>query len=187
LEKIVEMQDKPSVSVVLGQQSGLRASDPAWLALDLANTVLGRSFTSRLMGNVRDRDGLTYGIGSRLAGDTFRHGMWFIRATFAPALLEKGLASTRRELDSWWKDGVTPAELDYRKSAVVGQFTVSLETSEGLAEQLLRCAERGFEVKWLDEFPGKVRALTLEEVNGAIKKQLDPEKMVIVKAGTLPK
>jgi zinc protease len=186
-EKIVAMADKPSVSVVIGQQSGVRASDSAWLALDLANTILGRSFTSRLMGNIRDREGLTYGIGSRLAGDTFRPGAWFIRATFAPALLEKGLASTRRELDSWHKDGVTAAELDYRKSAVVGQFTVGLETSEGLAAQLLLCAERGFEVAWLDEFPGKVHALTLEEVNAAIKKHLDPAKMVTVKAGTLDK
>jgi zinc protease len=147
--------------------------------------VLGRSFTSRLMGNVRDREGLTYGIGSKMANDTFRGGMWYIRATFAPALLERGLASTHRELSSWWKDGVTADELAYRKTAIAGSFAVSLETSDGLAEQLLRCAERGFEVSWLDEFPAKVRALTLEQVNAAIKKHLDPEKMVTVKAGTL--
>lgn len=184
-EKIVAMPDKTSVSVVIGMPTGVSAADPDWLALDLANTVLGRSFTSRLMGNVRDREGLTYGIGSKHAFDTFRGGAWYVRATFAPALLERGLASTRREITSWWKDGVTPAELDYRKSAIAGGFAVSLETSEGLAEQLLRCAERGFDVKWLDEFPAKVRALTLEQVNAAIKKHLDPSAMVTVKAGTL--
>jgi zinc protease len=137
------------------------------------------------MGNVRDREGLTYGIGSRHAYDTFRPGAWFVRATFAPALLERGLASTRREVESWWKDGVTADELAYRKSAIAGGFAVSLETTDGLSEQLLRCAERGFDVKWLDEFPTKVRALTLEEVNGAIKKHLDPAQMVTIKAGTL--
>ena len=184
-EKIVAMPDKTSISVLIGMPTGVRASDEDWLALDLANTILGRSFTSRLMGNVRDREGLTYGIGSKTSFDTFRGGAWFIRATFAPALLERGLASTHRELDSWWKDGVTPAELDYRKSAIAGSFAVSLETTDGLAEQLLRCAERGFEVKWVDEFPAKVRALTLEQVNAAIKKRLDPAKMVTIKAGTL--
>ncbi len=184
-EKIVNLPDKTSVSVILGMPSGVRASDSDYLALDMANTVLGRSFTSRLMGNVRDREGLTYGIGSKLAFDTFRGGAWYIRATFAPALLERGLASTHRELDSWWKEGVTADELDYRKSAIAGGFAVSLETSDGLAEQLLRCAERGFEVSWLDEFPGKIRALTLEQVNAAIKKHLDPAKMVTIKAGTL--
>ena len=132
---------------------------------------------------MRDREGLTYGIGAALAGDSFREGVWLIKATFAPALLDRGLASTRRELASWWRDGITADELAYRKSAAAGQFTVKLETTSGLTEQLLRCAERGFDVAWLDEFPSKVRALTLEQVNAAVKKHLDPEKMATVKAG----
>jgi zinc protease len=179
------LPDKSSVSVAIGQPSGLRVSDPDWLPLNIATGVLGRGFTSRLIGNVRDREGLTYGIGAGLAGDTFRPGVWITKATFAPALLDRGLASTRREIDSWWRDGVTADELEYRKGAAAGQFTVGLETTQGLAEQLLRCAERGFDVSWLDEFPGKVRALTTEQVNAALKKHLAPEKMVTVKAGTL--
>ncbi len=184
-ETTVELPDKSSVSVMIGQPSGLRASDPDWLAMNVATGILGRGFTSRLIGNVRDREGLTYGIGAALAGDAFRPGAWLTKATFSPALLERGLASTRREIDGWWRDGITADELEYRKSAAAGQFTVTLETSHGLAEQLLRCSERGLDVSWLDEFPAKVRALTLEQVNAALKKHLDPAKMVTVKAGTL--
>ena len=185
-EKTVQLPDKTSVSVVIGQPSGLRAGDADWLALNVGTGVLGRGFTSRLIGNIRDREGLTYGIGAGLAGDSFREGIWQTKATFSPALLDRGLASTRREIESWWRDGVTAGELEYRKSAAAGQFTVTLETTRGLAEQLLRCAERGFPVSWLDEFPGKVRDLTLEQVNDAIRKHLDPAKMVTVKAGTIP-
>ena len=83
------------------------------------------------------------------------------------------------------KAGITADELAYRKSTINGKFLVSLETTEGLAGQLLLCAQRGFEVKWLDDFSAKVMALTLEDVNAAIKKHLDPAKMVTVKAGTL--
>ncbi len=182
-DKTLKMPDKSSVSVIIGQATGIRADDPDWLPLQVANGVLGRGFTSRLVGNVRDREGLTYGIGSSLANDTFRGGAWIVRATFAPALLDRGIGSTMREVKSWWRDGITADELAYRKGAAAGLFTVSLETTHGLAEQLLRCAERGFEVKWLDEFPSKLRALTLEQVNSAIKKHLDPEKMSLVKAG----
>ena len=60
---------------------------------------------------------------------------------------------------------------------------MGLETTEGLADQLLRCVERGFAVSWLDEFPAKVEALTLEAVNVALKSHLTPNKMVTVKAG----
>ena len=184
-EKIVQLPDKSSVSVIIGQPSGLRTSDPDWLALNIATGILGRGFTSRLVGNVRDREGLTYGIGAKLADDAFRAGTWFTKATFSPVLLERGLTSTRREITGWWREGVTAAELEYRKSAAAGQFTIALETTHGLAEQLLRCAERGLEISWLDEFPSKVRALTIEQVNASVKKHLDPDTMVTVEAGTL--
>jgi zinc protease len=184
-EKVVQLPDKSSVSVIIGEPSGLRVSDPDWLALNIGTAILGRGFTSRLVGNVRDREGLTYGIGAALAGDAFRPGIWVTKATFAPALLERGLASTRHEITGWWRDGISAGELEYRKSAAAGQFTTALETTHGLAEQLLRCAERGLAVSWLDEFPSKVRALTAEEVNAAMKMHLRPDRMVTVEAGTL--
>ena len=90
-----------------------------------------------------------------------------------------------REITAWPKTGITADELAYRKSAAAGQFAVELETTEGLAEQLLHCVERGFPLSWLDEYPGKIRALTLEQVNGAIQKHLNPANMATVKVGTL--
>ncbi len=184
-EKTVQLADKSSVSVIIGQTSGLRAGDPDWIPLNIASGILGRGFTSRLVGNVRDREGLTYGIGTALTDDSFHAGSWVTKATFAPVLLERGLASTRREIAGWWSEGITADELDYRKSVAAGRFAVLLETTHGLAEQLLRCAERGLDVSWLDEFPAKVRALELQAVNAAVKKHLEPAKMVTVKAGTL--
>lgn len=180
---LVKMADKSSISVALGQPSGLRAGDPDWLALRIGSDVLGHGFTSRLIGNVRDREGLTYGIGTVMRDDTYRQGQWSVIGTFAPSMLEQGMKSTFREIRKWWSEGISADELDYRKSAVAGQFTVGLETTEGLADQLLLCVQRGFELKWMDEFPAKVSALTLEQVNGAIKRHLDPDKMATVKAG----
>ncbi len=184
-ECLVPMPDKSSISVIFGQTSGVSSTDPDWLALRIATEVLGHGFTSRLVGNVRDREGLTYHISSSLEDDTFRAGTWQVAGSFAPTMLNQGIASTLREIHSWWQDGLNADELAYRKSAAVGQFAVSLETTEGLAKQILRCAERGVEMKWLDDFPAKINALTLEETNAAVKKHLDPAKLVTVKAGTL--
>jgi zinc protease len=184
-EVVVPMQDKASVSVAIGQPSSVRESDADWLPLTVGTDVLGSGFISRLMGNVRDREGLTYGIGAKMDEDSYRPGVWFVQATFAPSLLEKGLASTRREIDKWWKDGITADELAYRKSSIAGKFLIGMETTNGLAGELLDCVECGFDVSWLDEFPGRVDALTVDQVNNAIKKHLDPSKMATVKAGTL--
>ncbi|MDD5336486.1 MAG: pitrilysin family protein [Rhodoferax sp.] len=182
----VVMADKTSVSVVLGQASGLRFHDPDYQALRVATAILGSGFTGRLMANVRDREGLTYDVGARLANDTFNAGDWKITASFAPALLEKGLASTRRQLQLWYDNGATLAEIEARKSNLIGSFKVDLATTDGMANTLLAAVNRGYDVSWLDDFPQKVNALTQQQVNGAITKYLRPDRMVLIKAGTMP-
>lgn len=185
-EQEVGMPDKTSVSVVLGQTSGLRYSDPDYQALRVATAILGSGFTGRLMANVRDKEGLTYDVGAGLAHDMFNDGDWKISASFAPALLEKGLASTRRQLMLWYDAGVTPVEIEARKSNLIGSFKVNLATTGGMADALLTAVNRGYDVTWLDDFPVKVNALSNEQVNGAIRKYLKPDNMFLIKAGTLP-
>jgi zinc protease len=185
-EVSVPLADKPSVSVILGQPTGLRYKDPDALSLRVGTAILGRGFTGRLMGTVRDKEGLTYNIGATVADDSIADGSWNISASFAPALLEKGIASTRRELDKWWKDGVTDQELTARKQGIVGSYLVGLSTTAGLANTILASVQRGYDVTWLDGYPAAVNALTRDQVNAAIKHHLDPGAMVLVKAGSVP-
>lgn len=180
----VSIPGKESVSVIMGEPTGLRYADPDYLPLSVATNVLGRGFTGRLLSTVRDTEGLTYGIGADLVGSGQLEQAWVINATFAPTLLKQGLASTNRELSKWHRDGITEAELDYRKSALAGSHRVSLATSAGMAEVILNTVRRGLELSWIDEYPKKVAALSLKQVNGTIKRYVDPEKLVIVRAGT---
>ena len=110
---------------------------------------------------------------------------WVVSASFAPSLLKQGLASTRRELAEWHRDGITKEELDYRKNAIAGAHRVSLATSGGLADMILETVRRGLDLSWIDEYPNKVAALTLDQVNGVVRRRIDPNKLVIVRAGTL--
>lgn len=185
-EQTVQMADKPNVTVMIGQGSGLKFSEPESLALRVGTAALGSGFTGRLMANVRDKEGLTYGISAGVADDAFADGVWEITANFAPNLLEKGMASTKRELDAWYAEGITAAELERVKTNIAGTFKVGLATTDGLSKALLNAVHRGYDVTWLDEYPKRVAALTLPEVNAAIKKHLQPEKMTIIKAGDVP-
>jgi zinc protease len=184
-EVSVPLTDKPSVSVIIGQPTGLRYKDPDALALRVGTAILGSGFTGRLMGIVRDKEGLTYNIGAGMSDDSIVDGRWDISASFAPALLDKGLASTRRELDRWWKDGVTEQELAARKQGLVGGYLVGLSTTGGLANAILTNLQRGYDVSRVEEYPGAVKALTREQVNAAIKSRLNPGAMVLVKAGSV--
>lgn len=181
----VPLADKPSVSIILGQATGLRYRDPDGLPLRVGTAILGRGFTGRLMGTVRDKEGLTYNISAGVAEDSIADGSWDISASFAPALLDKGVAATRRELDKWWKDGVTDQELAARKQGLVGSYRVGLSTTAGLATTILTDIQRGYGLNWLDDYTTAVNALTREQVNEAIKHHLNPATMVLIEAGSV--
>jgi len=182
----VVMPEKASVTVILGQPTGLRYGDTDTLALRVGTAALGSGFTGRLMANVRDKEGLTYGIGSYVSGDTFIDGDWRIEGNFAPALLEKGLDSTKRVLTDWYTSGITEAELAQRKTSLAGTYKVTLSTTAGMAGTILNTLNRDLDLAFIDQYPARVSALTRDQVNGAIKKHLDPEKMILIKAGTVP-
>ncbi len=181
----VPLPSKPSVSVLLGQATGLKYRDPDALALRVGTAVLGHGFTGRLMGTVRDKEGLTYNIGAGVGEDSITDGEWAISASFAPALLDKGIASTRRELDKWWSDGITDTELADRKQGLVGGYFVGLSTTGGVAATILTSIQRGYDLSWLDGYPAAINALTRTQVNSAIKTHLNPAAMVLVKAGSV--
>jgi len=181
----VPLKDKPSTTIVLGQADGLRYRDPDALPLRVGTAILGQGFTGRLMGTVRDHEGLTYGIGAAVSADSIADGAWSISATFAPALLDHGIASTRRVLEAWWKDGVSDDELAARKQGIIGGYFVSLSTTGGLASTILTTIQRGYDLSWLDGYPEAVRAVSRDDVNRAIRSHLNPSSMTLVEAGSV--
>jgi len=73
-EQVVFMPEKTSVTVIFAQPSRLHYGQADYQALRVGTAILGSGFTGRLMGNVRDKEGLTYGISARLTHDTFADG-----------------------------------------------------------------------------------------------------------------
>jgi zinc protease len=185
VDNVVFLAAKTSVTVLAGEATGLHYRDADSLPLRVGMAIFGSGFTSRLMSTVRDKEGLTYHIGASVADDTFNDGDWRINATFAPSLLDKGMASTQRELQRWWKDGVTLPELEARKNDLVGSFQVGLATTDGMSGTLLSTVQRGLPLSWVDDYPRSVEAVTLDQVNGAIRRYVDPAKLVIIRAGSV--
>lgn len=185
IDEIVFMEDKTSVSVNMGIPIGIDEQHPDYLPLMLGTYVLGGNFSARLMSTVRDKEGLTYGIGSSISGATLNDGHWSLSATFAPNLLDQGMKSTMREVQNWVESGISAEELDAKKSTISGLSKVQLATTGGLASYIHDIALRGKPVSYADQFFEDIQALTLDQVNGAIKKYIDLDKLVVVKAGTV--
>ena len=186
-DEVVFMEDKTSVSVNMGIPLGIDEEHPDYLPLMLGTYVLGGNFSARLMSTVRDKEGLTYGIGSNISGATMSDGNWQLSATFAPNLLDKGMHSTMRELKDWVENGISAKELSAKKSTISGSAKVRLATTRGLASYIHDIALRNKPLSYADQYFKDIEAITLEEVNSAIQKYIDLDKLVVVKAGTVEK
>jgi predicted Zn-dependent peptidase len=181
----ITMEDKTSVDMFLGLPIGIDRKHDDYYALMVGNYILGGNFAARLMQTVRDQMGLTYGIYSSVRGvNDDNDGYWSIWGTFAPNLLQDGKTATVDQV-SGWISGVTEDELNAKKETITGSYKVGMATTGGLAGQILRNAERGYEDEMLDQYPSIIQDISLEEVNTAIKKYIDPKKLVIVAAGSV--
>ena len=186
--KKVVVEDKQSVDIRMGHVLPIDIHHPDYLPLRLAIDALGGSFSARLMRTVRDEDGLTYNVGSKIAGFIPHHGgHWMVYGSFSPKLLDKGISSIQKQLKLWCSGGISAEELEERKLGMVGRYQVMLSDAESLVDKLSANIENGFDVDYLYTFSDKVMAVTLDEVNNALKKYIDLGKLTSVYAGSIQK
>jgi zinc protease len=172
--------------VYFGHPLGISRDHEDFYAIMIGTYILGGNFSARLMQTVRAEQGLTYGVYGWLAGvDDGNDGFWNVWGAFAPELLEQGRFATEEQLQKWVSEGVTAEELEAKKSTITGTFKVGLATTRGLAGQILSNAERGRPNSHLDNYPNIINALTLEQVNDAIKSYVDMDKTIFVAAGSV--
>jgi zinc protease len=185
--EVITIAEKPSAELFIGQYTGLKRADADYIPFYIANYTLGAGFAGRLMQTVRDKDGLTYSISSSLGGNITTGGYWFVNASFNPTLFQKGLDATMVQVDKWVKDGITEKELENKKTNLIGSFKVGMATTTGMARTILSFVERDLEPSYIEQYPKDVEKVTLKQVNDAIKKYIQLDKMIIVKSGSLDK
>ncbi|QTD36913.1 insulinase family protein [Polaribacter batillariae] len=182
--KVITIPKKPSAEIFIGQYTGLNRSNADFLPFYIGTSILGGGF-GRLMQTVRDNDGLTYSIGARHDGHDYAGGHWVVNASFNPSLFQKGLDATMEQIEKWAKEGITEEELAAKKTNLMGSFKVGLSTTGGLASAIMSVVKRGLDPDYINQYPKDIDAVTLDQVNNAIKKYANLNKLIIIKSGSL--
>jgi zinc protease len=184
--EFVLLQDKANVDVLLGSAAPLRRDAKDYYAAILANRALGEStLSSRLGLQVRDREGLTYGIASRFRAPSLAAGPWYIAVSVNPSNVERAIDSALGVLRDYVEKGIGAEELADEKSSATGSFKVSLSTNAGLASALWNAEFYRLGVDYIDRFPQLIAAVSAEEVNAAIRKYFRPDHLTVVIAGDI--
>lgn len=167
----------------------VRDDDPDYPALVLGNYMLGGGFlNSRLATRIRQKEGLSYGVGSGFSASSLdKRGTFRAFAIYAPQNVQKLEAAFKEEIDRMLKDGFTEAEISAAKSGYLQSRQVSRAQDNSLSGTLTSYRYLGRTMAWDVEFEQKIRALTPEQIQSAMRKYITPEKLVIVKAGDFAK
>lgn len=185
----IEAPDKANAFMVAGVNLPLRDDDPDYPALVLGNYMLGGGFlNSRLAVRIRQKEGVSYNIGSQLQASPFdKTGMFMTYAIYNPENADRLEKAFREEMDKAVKEGFTADEIKAARSGLLQARMVSRAQDPGLAGTLNNYLYLNRTMAWDADLEKKLEALTPEQVNAAMKKHIDPSKISIIKAGDFAK
>jgi zinc protease len=164
-------------------QLGIERGNPDQAALTLGNQILGGGgFGARLMEEVREKRGLTYGVYSGFSGMATR-GPFTISLQTRAEQSQGTLDLVRDIVRKFLADGPTQKEVDDAKRQLVGSFPLSTASNADIAAQLGSIGFYDLPLDYLEDFMNQVQALTVEQVKGAMSQHLDPDAFVVVTAG----
>ena len=168
-------------------QLGIERNDPDYVALTLGNSVLGGGgFGSRLMTEVREKRGLTYGVSSGFTPMQVP-GPFMIALQTRAELSGNTLKLVQDIVRDFLVTGPTQKELDDAKRELSGSFPLSTASNADIVGQLGAIGFYDLPLTYLEDFMQQAQSVTVEQVKAAMNKHLSADKMVIVTAGpTVP-
>ena len=180
--QIIQRNEAAPVAV-FGMVGPMR-NDPDYIPAYVANQILGGgTFSARLMDEVRDRRGLTYGIGTHL--DDYRSAaiiMGEVQSDKTKILT--ALDVTRSEMARFAREGATQKELTDAKTFITGSFPLTLDSNAKIARTLNQYQRSGLSADYVTRRNALIDAVTLAKVNEMAKKYFDPSRLMVVIAGT---
>jgi len=182
----IEIPDKENAIFLAGELLPLKDTDPDYPALTAGNFILGGgALSSRIADRLRQKGGLSYGAGSYfIASPLDPRSDMIIMAIYNPKNVDKVIEGVNDEIAKLLKDGVTAKELEDAKAGYLKQEEVERTSDPALAATFSQNLFLGRTMKHDAEIEEKIRKLTVEEVNSALRKHLDPKKFSVVTAGS---
>lgn len=183
--KSFETPDKANAFFIARLNVKMRDDNPDYAAFTLGNFMLGGGFlNSRLATRIRQKEGISYGVGSSFGASSLdESGTFFANAIYAPQNVERLKTAFKEEIQKAATEGFTAEELEAAKKGWLLNRQRNRGQDSGLASTLANYLFLNRTFSWDEEFDKKVQSLTVEQVNAAMKKYLTPDKISIFVAG----
>ena len=176
--------DKQNAEMRLTLPLPVRELDADYAALLVANQILGAGPASRMWERMRERDGLTYNVFSGIAWNPYEaHSRFIMVVSFAPQFQGRIEAALAEEIDRARREGFTQEEFDKARQGLLQERRLSRAQDDAVASGLLRNLQLDRRFAVSQQVDDALQALTLEQVNAALRKHLDPSRWSVAWAG----
>ncbi len=142
---------------------GVPRNSPDYLALSVANEILGGPSENRLFKALRSRQGLTYGASSDLVCRR-NLGAWVTKTFTRTGETLRSAHIALEQMKSLRDDEISRRELETAQSYLVGHLALEFETSQDVASQVLELIENSLPLDYWNRYPEKVQALKTRDV-----------------------
>ena len=179
---IVDKPDRTQTQIYIGNL-GTHPRDRDHFALMVGNTLFGGTFTARLTREIRSKRGLSYGASSRLGRDRARESwsMWtFPAAVDAARCVGLQLSLLERLLDK----GATAREVSFARSYLTRGYAFERDTASKRLWQRLDVDLLDLPKSYYAEYVERVNAVTVDDVNAALRRRLSAEDLLITVVAT---
>lgn len=182
---VIPTPDKANAHLTAGFGYAMRNDHPDYPALAISGYAIGGGFlNSRLATRIRQKDGLSYGVGGRFFASALdENGGFHASAIYNPVNVTKLEQAFREEIERAASAGLTADELTMARSGWLKSRKLNRTNDSGLAGALNQYLFLGRTLNWDADFESRVEKLTLADVNRVLQQYLDYRKLIIVKAG----
>lgn len=168
---LVEKKDSVQSAIRMGKAMFSR-EHPDYNGVTILNTILGGYFGSRLMKNIREDKGYTYGIYSVLVGMK-ETGYLTIATETGAEYTTDCINEIKKELDKLQDEPIKQEELTLVKNYIIGDLLRSLDGPIALADVLIDLKQSGFEHTQVNDFFNEVMSITPAQLQELAKKYLN--------------
>ncbi|MDA1184862.1 MAG: pitrilysin family protein [Acidobacteria bacterium] len=180
----IETPDKENAQLSAGLRLRMTDSDADYAAMVMANYMFGGGIKARLPDRIRNREGLSYSVGSRFSAPAEGDAAVFSASAIAnPLNISSVEASFRDELTRTLRDGFAADELAAAQQALLDERIGSRSSDAGVLNLISAREQWGRTLAWDEELDRRLAALTVDDVNTAFRRHVDAEAVSVVKGG----
>jgi zinc protease len=181
---VLSTPDKQNATMLVRLPVPLSDHDADYPALSMANYLLGLGGNSRLWKRIRETDGLSYDVNTRVSWNSHEaNSIWMASAIFAPQNAPKVEKAFREELERALRDGFSAQELAEGQRGLLNFRRLSRAQDGGIAASLANNLNLDRSFAYSGRIDAELSRLTLAQVNAALRKYLKPDNLVFVLAG----